>query len=284
METKIYKQVNVPNLDYTKLKVILIGVSKYPDDQVSDVPNIKANVNLLKRTLTNSSNFGVPSENIFVSLNKTTNEIINDLTSFVCETENDDTILVYYSGHGFISDYNSKLYLSTTDSNLDDIESTSISIERFVEIISLSNSNQKIVILDSCYSGHIHNLFNNPESSIYGLDKSENLYVISSSSGDEPSYYPLNSKNSPTYFTGELIKVLQNGIENGKSYITLNQVYTSVKTSLKNQDLPSPQRTYNGNRIVITRNNSVVEEFENVPNSLVNIFTSIAVFVTSFSK
>lgn len=300
MKTKNYKQLKIPNLDYSKLKVILIGVSKYPDDKkVNDVPNIRKNISLMKKTLTNSSKIGVPSENIFVSLNKSKIEFEKQLTDFARNTEYDDTLLVYYSGHGFISDENYKLYLSTKDSNLDYIESTSISIERFVEIINTSYSKQKVVILDSCYSGYIHNMFNDPDSEMYGLDKDENLYVISSSSGDEPSYYPVDSKNSPTYFTGELIEVLENGFENGNNYLTLNQIYSIVKDSLKNKNLPIPQRTYNGNRIVLCKNNYNVDDENSNPISrcsdnnckiierkinLVNIFTSIAVFVTSFSK
>jgi hypothetical protein len=62
MKTIVCKQKENLILDYSKLKVILIGISKYPDDrQLCDIPNIRKNVSLLKRTLTNKSTVGVSS-------------------------------------------------------------------------------------------------------------------------------------------------------------------------------------------------------------------------------
>ena len=279
MKTINYKQTQSPTLNYNKFKVILMGVSKYTDKNVTDVPNIRTNINLLKKTLINNSFVGVPNENVFVSLNKSKIDIEKELTTFIDNTSDEDTLIIYYSGHGFVSGRNSELYLSTRDTNLTQLESTGISTNNFVKIINLSNSKRKIVILDSCHSGYIHNSI---ENSKYNNEK---LFVISSSSRDNPSYYPINSKNSPTYFTGELINVLRNSNENGESKLTLNNLFNKVNSSLKKQNLPLSQKTnINGNKFYITQNiyddNNV-----NVPkNPLVNLFTTISVLVTSFSK
>lgn len=279
MKTIDYKQQKSPTLNFDKFKVILIGVSKYPDDtHVTDVPNIKTNINLLKKTLISSNYVGISNENVLVSLNKSKSDLENELTTFVKNTSEDETLIIYYSGHGFVSDNNSELYLSTTDTKLNQLESTGISTDNFVEIINLSDSKRKIVILDSCHSGYIHNSIDN--FSNYNDDK---LFVISSSSSDDPSYYPINSKNLPTYFTGELIDVLKNGIENGKTNLTLNDLFNKITSSLKKQDLPSPQKTtLNGSRFYITRNNFDDEKVNK--NPFVNLFTTISVLVNSFSN
>ncbi len=289
MKTNVLNVLKSKEIDTNNIKVILIGVSKYPDDkQVTDVPNIRTNINLLKKTLTNPSILGVNENNFVVSLNKSKIDIEVELTDFVRNTTENDTLIVYYSGHGFISNENFKLYLSTRDSNINHIESTSICIDRFVEIINLSFSKQKIILLDSCHSGYIHDLFNDENSDFYNLNTSEKVYVISSSSVDEPSYYPTESKNSPTYFTGELIDVLTNGTENGKSYLTINEVFNKISRSLKNKNLPVPSKTnLNSNKTVFVHNNYTdFSDFnENSNKSLfTNIFTSISLLVNYFKS
>jgi hypothetical protein len=214
-------------------------------------------------------------------LNKSKSDIEKNLTDFVENTSENDTLLVYYSGHGFVNNEN-ELYISTKDTNLNNLESTSMSIKSFVETIKLSKSKQKIVVVDSCYSGLIHKVIK--ESDLYGSN-GERLYVISSSSGNEPSYYPINSKNSPTYFTGELIKVLTNGIENGKGSVSLNEIYRNIKLSLKEQDLPSPQKTNINSYTSIFVNNYYIEFEKSVTNNpFLNIFITISLLVNSFSK
>lgn len=249
MKTRVFKKEKIPDLNYKNYKVILIGVSNYPEDKkVKNVPNIKINIETLNSILTDKSVLGIPQKNVLVSLNKSKVEIEKDLSAFVKNTNEDDTIIVYYTGHGFISSTSFDLFLATADTQLDYIDSTGISIKRFRQIISQSMAKRKIIILDACHSGGVHNHLSDNRSLLTSvINKFEGEYVISSSSEDEPSLYPVGKKNQPTYFTGELVNVLATGIDNGNPYITMSEIFKKIFSSLKDKNLPLPQQSNNNN-------------------------------------
>lgn len=259
MKTKILENRKIPSLNLEKFKIILIGNSKYPEDMsIKDVPNIQVNISLLKKAFINNNILGVPIDNITVLLNKTKIEIEKEMTNFVKNTNIDDTVIFYYAGHGFISSENFNLYLSTKNSNLEHIESTSISIKRFNEIVINSFAKRKIIILDACHSGGVHNQLTNNKSFISKeINKIEGCYVLSSSSEDEPSLYPINNNNLPTYFTGEILNTLYNGVDNSTSYLTIREVYKEVYNALHKMNLPLPKQSTKNNAddIAIALNN-----------------------------
>jgi len=245
MKTTDFKKDKIPDIEYNNYKIILIGVSVYPEDKkVKNVPNIKNNIETLNSVLKNKQLVGIPNDNIFVSLNESKVNIEKQLSAFVKNTDENDTLFVYYTGHGFISSETFELFLATADSHLEDIESTGISIKRFRQIISQSFAERKIIILDACHSGGIHNHLSDNNSLVNSvLNKFEGEYVISSSSEDEPSLYPVGKKNLPTYFTGELVNVITSGINNGNPYITLSDIFKRINANLKAKKLPLPQQS-----------------------------------------
>lgn len=249
MKTQVLKKEKIPDLNYKNYKVILIGVSNYPEDKkVKNVPNIKINIETLNSILTDKSVLGIPQKNVLVSLNKSKVEIEKDLSIFVKNTNEDDTVIIYYTGHGFISSISFDLFLATADTQLDFIDSTGISIKRFREIISQSFAKRKIIILDACHSGGVHNHLSDDKSLLTSvINKFEGEYVISSSSEDEPSLYPVGKNNLPTYFTGELVNALTTGINNGNPYITMSEIFKKIFSSLKDKNLPLPQQSNNNN-------------------------------------
>jgi len=249
MKTKILNNSKNSILNLDKFKIILIGNSKYPDDNhIKEVSNIQVNISLLKKAFINNNILGVPIENITVLLNKSKIDIEKEMTNFVKNTNVNDTVIFYYAGHGFISSENFNLYLATKNSNLEHIESTSISIKRFNEIVNNSFAKRKIIILDACHSGGVHNHLSDNDSIISKeIGKIEGCYVLSSSSEDEPSLYPTKNENLPTYFTGELINTLYNGVENVSSYLTIREVYKEVYNALHKLNLPLPKQSTKNN-------------------------------------
>ncbi len=242
VKNKIKFEINT-----SKTKVLLIGVSEYAEDStISNIPNIKQNIKLFKQVLLNVDIIGVPKENILISLNESKKSIERKLINVARETYNEDfTLLVYYTGHGILSSENFKLYLTSKESSKDYLETDSINIDRFREILTYSRAASKIVILDACHSGQIHNTMNNIESTLNSeIKKFEGTYIMTSASEDNPSLFPHKNTKQPTYFTAKMIDVFTNGVENGKPYISIRDVYSEIYKCFKNQNgLPLPQQS-----------------------------------------
>src|SRR6185295_14362120 len=94
------------------------------------------------------------------------------------------------------------------------LESDGINIESFKKYIKRSLAARKIVILDCCHSGAIIGSMGEIESKIQAeLNQFEGTYVITSSAEDEPSLFPVKSADEPTYFTGKLVDIVNEGLD-----------------------------------------------------------------------
>lgn len=85
-------------------------------------------------------------------INQTTSVIRREIEVFYRGKLRDDTLLLYYSGHGYRDDYNDLFFLTKdTESGL--FSSTGIDANFVRNQIDKSNSQRKLIILDCCYSG-----------------------------------------------------------------------------------------------------------------------------------
>ena len=270
MNTQKFKNTEISNINTEKTFVLLIGATMFPNDNsINAIPNITQNIKQLKKVMLDENYLNIPEQNITVSLNDSKLEIERKLLNITRKARNHNyTLLIYYSGHGILSSENFKLYLTTKDSTKEYLESDSINIDRFREIVSNSRASKKVVILDACHSGQIHNTMNDLSSKLNSqLKKFEGTYVMTSASEDEPSLFPHEDTKRPTYFTAKLIDVLKNGIENNKPFFSIGDVYSEIYDCFKTQTgLPLPQQSIfqNANEIIISKNrryNSVNSNF-----------------------
>ena len=70
------------------------------------------------------------------------------------KAEQDDLVVVYYSGHGKLNKAG-KLYLVTADTHPEELEPTSIAVSELIEYMRNSRCKKFGLILDCCYSGAI---------------------------------------------------------------------------------------------------------------------------------
>ncbi len=247
-------------IDTTKVMVLLIGVSKYPEDAtITPIPNVERNIEQLRKSLLHENILGVPEQNMFISLNETKMAIERKIVTIGRETKNKQyTLFVYYSGHGILSCDDFKLYLTTRNSTKAFLETDGISIEVFQKFMRKSHAGRKIVILDACHSGQIHNAMGEATSQIVvELSKFQGTYVLTSASETEPSLFPANNPDIPTYFTGKLLEIIQEGLPNNKPYITLSEVYAEIVRDFRERGgLPIPQQSVfkNADELVIAKN------------------------------
>lgn len=244
--------------------VLLIGVSEYTEDtSIIPIPNVLANISNLKRCLVHSEIAGIPVENLTESSNETKSAILKKLNK-ACKTasKKTDTLLVYYSGHGFIGNRKYQLHLATPETNSDDLIDA-IPIEEFKEHLRYCNAGRKILILDCCHSGGAiagdRPLGDTFDSAIRNF---EGAYVITSSSEDEISLFPADKPEEPTYFTGKLVELMENGLDSGVEFCSLREIYNHLEADFRLRNLPLPKQSvyHNADELYFFRNRKFVSK------------------------
>jgi uncharacterized caspase-like protein len=128
--------------------VLLIGTSRYTDDELHDLPTVANNLEGLGRALVE---LGVEPGQIRTLPEP---QDARDISRAVRETSDaaNDVLFVYYSGHGIL-DERQRLYLSVTRSSPEDVPETSFAFERVRSLVQRSRAQCRVVVLDCCYSG-----------------------------------------------------------------------------------------------------------------------------------
>lgn len=137
-----------------KLLRILIGIPKYRQPDISDLPFCAKDVVALRNVLV--ENLGIAQDEIQCLGTDQSAEIIRTnvlrtikYASDVAQEEN--ILLFYFSGHGFSSE--KEAYLATFDTERDLPKDTAIPIHTIREQFATNKARIKLFILDSCFSG-----------------------------------------------------------------------------------------------------------------------------------
>ncbi len=169
-----------------------------------------------------------------------------------------DTLFVYFAGHGQIHSTGNQFYLTLVGSDgISMYKSTAYNYLR--EELKQSRAKRCIVILDCCYSGRALGEMGGNDS-IARLANSAAVtgtYLIASAAENSTSLAKPGEKY--TVFTGELIDIIQGGIPGGPSMLTMETIFSHVRTSLQEKNLPIPERRDGrlSSEILLFRNRAV---------------------------
>lgn len=141
---------------YPQGHALLIGVANY--QKISSLPAAILNdVNDVAATLSSPSYCAYAPANVVTLLdeNATRTAILTGLTELAARVGHDDTACVFFSGHGGIvgSPGNEDSVLATVDSDLADIENTSISSADLAASLSQIKAKRLLVFIDACHAG-----------------------------------------------------------------------------------------------------------------------------------
>jgi hypothetical protein len=141
---------------YPQGHALLIGVANY--QQISSLPTAILNdVNDLATTLSSASYCAYEPANVVALLdtNATRVGVLKGLAELATRAGQDDTAFVFFSGHGGIvgSPGDEDSVLATVDSDLTDIENTSISSSELAAALAQIKANRLLVFIDACHAG-----------------------------------------------------------------------------------------------------------------------------------
>ncbi len=166
-------------------------------------------------------------------VNPSYTEMLSETLKWARSGEEGDTLIFYYSGHGYSTE--GKTYLIPKDVDIDLLDDTAYDLEKAVELIDEHTEAKNIVmIIDACYAGSL--LKDRPISGARIetkqikdiVEKGRFSFLFSS----QPEEVSLESPDGGGYFTYYLVQgLLGEANSNGDESITLNELvaYLSVQ-------------------------------------------------------
>jgi hypothetical protein len=195
-------------------KALIVGINNYPSSPLRGCINDASGIATILETHGDGSpNFDVRLETNVQTKSKL-KTMIAELFSGSC-----DTVLLYFSGHGFLNEIGG--YLVTPDYAKYD---EGISMDEILILANNSKVKDKIIILDCCHSGAM----GSPTISGAASQLSEGISILTASRDDEPSM----EINGHGVFTNLLLDALQGGAADLRGHISPGGVYSYIDQAL----------------------------------------------------
>jgi hypothetical protein len=153
-----------------------------------------------------------------------------------------DVLLLYYAGHGMRMP-NGQLALALRGTSSDPTlrEFTVMTYKGIAEILRRCPAATKLVILDCCHA-ELGNRANDQFQSVdIDSEPVAGLYCIWASREWEKARAPMSG--GLTYFTETFVKVVRDGIPGKPSNLTIEQIFTELRSRLLHASLPEPAQS-----------------------------------------
>jgi tetratricopeptide (TPR) repeat protein len=241
--------VNIP-----RSYALVIGISTYqnlPSSAQLEFPNRDAED--MYTTLISAEGGQFPAENVHKLINEkaTVANIRHELEVWLPSvTKDDDRVLIYFAGHGFISA--GKAYLAPYDVDIHNIPTTAYPMDALgADIGGKIKGKWKVLITDACHSGAITPQADSStdraaiNSTLLDLQKS--LFSLTASRDREQSFESANWGGGHGIFTYYVIKGLEGEADtNGDGVVSADElaeyVHTNVRLATQEQQNPTSER------------------------------------------
>lgn len=142
-----------------KLWSLLIGVNSYEDDNLPSLRFSASDCQGLGEALTEATQ-GFPRKEAIVhhdfTLRPPTLEAVREsLLEIVAAAKPEDTILLYFSGHGVLDRDSEQVILCLADTNKDDLLNTGLKLPEVLHLLGSSEVHRQMLWLDACHSGDV---------------------------------------------------------------------------------------------------------------------------------
>ena len=224
-------------------KALCVGIDSYENINdlhgcVNDANSVKA---ALERNGDGTLNFNVKlmcatSEKSYISRND-----LRDAVEELFKSETEISVF-YYSGHGSIDEIGG--YLCTSEVSRPD---EGLSLNDLMGFVAQSKAQNKVIILDSCFSGKVGNLVEMPNYSVL-----HNGTTLLAACG-EKEY--ATEENGHGVYTSLLVEALYGGAMNLLGDVSPGSIYSYIDRSLGGWE-PRPVFKANINGFVSLRKNT----------------------------
>jgi tetratricopeptide (TPR) repeat protein len=239
-----------PKVTIPRSYALVIGIShyqnlppeaqlKYPDRDASSIYTV----------LISQQGGQFPPENVHVlkdsdaTLKNITDQLENWLPSVA---KDDDRVLIYFAGHGFIS--NGASYFAPYDLQRDNIPGTAYPLSRLGTVIGGKiHAKWKVLLADACHSGAITPEADRAQVTQSLLDLNKSLFVVTASRDREQSFEGPGWGGGHGIFTYYAVKGLEGEADSSGDGVVSAQelgdyIYTNVSQATGERQHPTFDR------------------------------------------
>jgi hypothetical protein len=221
---------------------LLVANSTYPNDahNLPDLEGPRNDPGLLRDALCDDRYGLFPVDNVRLVSERTMAEVLRETEDFLRTARRDDTLLLYYSGHGKL-DLSGQLYLCARDTRVDRLRSTAVKASDLSAMIEESAAATTVILLDCCHSG----AFKGGELA-QALAGRGRFVVTSCRTGELAN--DAHRLNRASMFTHHLVAGVLGGVpdHDGDGLVGLNDLYAYVHARLTAEHRQIPQRSFAG--------------------------------------
>ncbi|MBO3458232.1 caspase domain-containing protein [Aetokthonos hydrillicola Thurmond2011] len=140
-----------------KVWLLLVGVNEYQDQGLASLRYPAVDCQGLGEAL-NKATQGFPNKEViihhdFAQQPPTLAAIRASLQRIVSQSQSQDSILLYFSGHGMLEPNNQQAVLCMRDTQIDNLLGTGLNLQELMQILGTSSAKHQLVCLDTCHSG-----------------------------------------------------------------------------------------------------------------------------------
>ena len=229
---------------------LVVGISKYehlPQSAQLEFPDSDAES--VYTVLISPEGGQFPAENVHKLINSqaTLENIRHELEVWLPSvTHPDDRVLIYFAGHGFVS--NGTAYIAPFDIDLNNIASSAYPMDTLGKDIGAHiNGKWKVLITDSCHSGAITPEADRSTVNRTLLDLDKSLFSITASRDREQSFESDKWGGGHGIFTYYVVKGLEGEADtNGDGIVSADElaeyVHTNVRDATNAAQNPTSER------------------------------------------
>jgi hypothetical protein len=225
---------------------LIVGVSRYRDEGVSDLQFADADARDLRDFLRRPEGGGFKPDDILYLENEqaTVDSVTAALDRILSQAGPNDLILLFIAGHGGPDPYAPQnLYYVLHDTRVADLSRTALPMTTLQEKLNLARARRAVVFIDTCHSaglggaqsagarGFENNLINLYSSKLF---KEEGRAALTSSDVNELSYENKRWGGGHGVFTYALLEGLRGQADaNADSFITAGELFAYVRDRVR---------------------------------------------------
>ncbi len=142
-----------------KLWIFLVGVNEYQDDSLSSLRYPALDCHGLGEALAKATQ-GFPNKEVIVHHDFATRApkletVRASLQQVISQTKSQDTIVLYFSGHGMVEPKTQQAILCLADTQKDNLLATGLGLQELLQMLGTSSAHQQLICLDACHSGNM---------------------------------------------------------------------------------------------------------------------------------
>lgn len=209
-----------------KILANFIGIDKYKSSDIRDLAGAKRDAIALWALF--SDTIPTVQSEAIVDADATVDRVHQSLDETLGGASSDDIVIFSFAGHG---SPDNRLILHNTD--LDDLDNTTISMSELAQRFKKSNAKAILCILDCCFSGDaparvledipVTRSLGNPLNEISGTGR----IILAASNFDEPAY------ESPNGGHGLLTKALIDVLQEGEGSIEIQSAMSRIMENVR---------------------------------------------------